>query len=685
MPFGWSRGNFTRKMTAVVLLASGTALATLTVAFLLLDSVRSRYELQSRLSTLADVVGQNSTAALHFSDATAAVEVLEALRAEAPITSVCLYEVSGGLFARYQRDKGPQACPENLAQVETATDDYSRVVRPVLRHGEAAGTLYLRSDLRQLQERRRRLLFLAAGLLIAALAVGGFAGSLLQRRISQPISQLARAMRRVTDDHNFAERVEVTGNDEIARLGVGFNTMLAEIERREAGKKKAEAALQQQAFCDALTGLPNRRLLTDRLCHTLAGAKRSGRLVALLYLDLDGFKLVNDSLGHHVGDRLLVNVATRLRSRVRQADTLARLGGDEFTVVLGNLGHISEAATVADALLKVLAAPFLIGDHELTISASIGISIYPDGAADSTALLQQADSAMYAAKRGGKNRMMYYSPELGSAVRERLNLESQLRGAIDRGEIHIHYQPEFDLQSGSMVRFEALARWTHPTLGVIAPSRFIPIAEESGIIVSLGAYIMEQACADALQWQTMAPYPIQVAVNVSSVQFEREDFVQQVIEILNRTGLPPALLQIELTESVMLRSVDRAAEAMHALRGLGVSFAIDDFGTGYSCLSYLPKLPFKALKIDRSFLPGLDSRSADKGLVHSLIALAHNLGMRVIVEGVEHPEQVSMIRAMGGNEVQGYLLGPPSADPAARIALLVKKEQEESCAAAVIG
>jgi diguanylate cyclase (GGDEF)-like protein len=685
MPFGWSRGNFARKMTAVVLVASATALSTLTAAFLLLDSANSRAALRSRLSTLADVVGQNSAAALHFSDATAAVEVLEALRAEAPITSACLYEVSGGLFARYQRDKGPAACPENLAQVETAVEDYSRVVRPVLRHGEAAGTLYLRSDLQQLQERRRRLLSLAAGLLIAALAVGGFSGFLLQRRVSRPVLELALAMRRVTDDHNFAERVEVIGNDEIARLSVGFNTMLAEIERREVAKKKAEAALKQQAFCDALTGLPNRRLLTDRLCQTLAGAERRGQQVALLYIDLDGFKLVNDSLGHQVGDRLLVNVATRLRSRVRAADTLARLGGDEFTVVLGTLGHISEAATVADALLKVLAEPFVIGEHELTISASIGISVYPDNAADSSALLQQADSAMYAAKRGGKNRMMYYSPELGSAVRERLNLESQLRGAMDRGEIHIHYQPEFDLQSGRMVRFEALCRWTHPTLGAIAPLRFIPIAEESGIIVTLGAYILEQACADALQWQTTAPYPIQVAVNVSSVQFERDDFVPQVIEILNRTGLPPALLQIELTESVMLRSVDSAAETMQALRGLGVSFAIDDFGTGYSCLSYLPKLPFQALKIDRSFLPGLDSGSEAKGLVHSLIALAHNLGMRVIVEGVERPEQVNLIRAMGGNEVQGYLLGPPLAEPATRIALLAKTAQEESLAATVKG
>jgi diguanylate cyclase (GGDEF)-like protein len=481
-------------------------------------------------------------------------------------------------------------------------------------------------------------------------------------------------MQHVTEEQNFAARVKVSGTDEIARLGFGFNTMLAEIERREAAKKKAEAALQHQALYDQLTGLPNRRLFADRLAHTLAVAKRNAQLVGLLYLDLDGFKLVNDSLGHTTGDVLLSQLATRLRSRVRQADTLARLGGDEFTVVLANLQKTSDAGVVASALLADLAAPFFIDDHELTISASIGISLFPADATDSAELLQQADSAMYAAKRGGKNRMMYYTAELGSSMRERLNVESQLRGAIDRGEIGVHYQPEFDLASGRLVRFEALARWTHPTLGAIAPMTFIPIAEESGIIVTLGAYIMEQACAEAVGWQQIAPYPIQVAVNVSSVQFARDNFVEQVIDILNRTGLQPGLLQIELTESVMLQGVEPAAEAMRRLSGLGVGLAIDDFGTGYSCLSYLPQLPFNALKIDRSFMHDLDSRPETKAMIASLTGLAHNLGMRVIVEGVETPDQVNLIRTLGANEVQGYLLGRPMADPASRIALLLQNE-----------
>jgi diguanylate cyclase (GGDEF)-like protein len=430
--------------------------------------------------------------------------------------------------------------------------------------------------------------------------------------------------------------------------------------------------LQHQALHDALTDLPNRRLLADRLSHALAVAKREVHKVALLYVDLDGFKLVNDSLGHTIGDALLQQVSSRFRRRVRESDTLARLGGDEFAVVLSHLEDKQGATVVAEKLLETLASPFLIDDHKITIGASVGISLFPDDSTDAMGLLQQADSAMYDAKRNGKNGLRYYTPELGSEVRERMKLESQLRGAMDRGELCVHYQPEFDVISHRLIRFEALARWAHPTLGMIPPAKFIPIAEESGLIVALGAYVMERACSDAVQWQALTPYPIQVAVNVSSIQFSRDDFVEEVICILNRTGLKPSLLQIELTESVMLNgSNTAAAEMMKHLSSLGVSLAIDDFGTGYSCLSYLPRLPFNALKIDRSFVKELDVRPETRAMVNSLIALAHELGMRVIAEGVETPEQLELIKELGGNEVQGYLLGRPTADPESQLSLLL--------------
>jgi diguanylate cyclase len=382
----------------------------------------------------------------------------------------------------------------------------------------------------------------------------------------------------------------------------------------------------------------------------------------VLYIDLDGFKMVNDSLGHAVGDVLLGQVAQRLKSRIRMSDTLARLGGDEFTVLLAGLRSPEEANLVAQELRETLARPFLIESHEIVIGVSIGISVFPDDEVDGAALLQQADSAMYAAKRNGRNQVMFFTPEIGSSMRERSSLENQLRGAVGRGEIDIHYQAEFDVISRRIVRFEALARWTHATLGSIPPSKFIPVAEESGLIIPLGAYIMERACNEAVKWQTVSLNAVQVAVNVSSLQFTRPSFVNEVEEVLRRSGLNPSLLQIELTESVMLKGTEQAAATMRKLRELGVSLVIDDFGTGYSCLSYLPKLPFNALKIDRSFVKELESRPETRAMVHSLVTLARNLDMQVIVEGIETPLQLALMEQFGVREVQGFLLGRPSAD-----------------------
>jgi diguanylate cyclase (GGDEF)-like protein len=661
-------------MTLTVLLASSIALGTLTAALLVFDNISSRALLQNRLSTLADVVGQNSTAALNFNDPPAAVEVLEALRAEPPVISACMYELSGELFAQYRRDKTASECPRILAHYPPANPDRPRVLRPVMRRSELVGTLVLTSDLQDLHKRRKHLLLVAALLALAALIVGGISGALLQRKISRPILDMANAMDAVTVDQNFSVRVALSGADEIRHLGQGFNEMLSELERRETAQKNAEEKLQFQALNDVLTGLPNRRLLSDRLTQLLAAAGRESRIVALLYIDLDGFKLVNDSLGHALGDALLVEVANRLQNRVRKSDTLARLGGDEFTVVLGSLHTKEEAAIVARSLLDCLAAPFLIDEHQLTIGASIGISVFPDDAKDPADLMQHGDSAMYASKRDGRNRATLFTTELGATVRERLNLENLLRGAIGRGEIDIHYQPEFDVITNRLVRFEALARWTHPTIGKIPPDKFIPIAEESGLIVTLGAYILERACVEAIRWQAIAPYPIQVAVNVSSIQFKRDHFVEEVSSILKQTGIRPDLLQLELTETIMLTGIKRASETMKRLRALGVSFAIDDFGTGYSCMSYLPELPFDALKIDRAFVKELDVKPESRAMVNSLIALAHNIGIRVIVEGIETVPQLDLIKKYGGNEIQGYLMGRPTPDPMGQLSKFLEEE-----------
>ncbi len=477
------------------------------------------------------------------------------------------------------------------------------------------------------------------------------------------LREISSAMAQVTAQREFTSPVAVQGGEEIAELVTGVNSILSELHRRERARREAENRLQHMALIDELTGLPNRRLLSDRLSQSLALARRENRKMALLYIDLDGFKLVNDSLTLHIGDLLLRQVAHRLKSRFRQSDTLARIAGDEFLLILDQVQSWSDADTAAQGVLEVLKTPFEIEDHVIRMTASIGISLFPDHGSEGGQLLQQADCAMFAAKRNGKNRIVHYGDGLGSAARERLTLEGELRRAIENGDIDVYYQPEFDLSTNTIARFEALARWTHPKLGRIPPVSFIPVAEESGLIVPLGAYVMERACADATTWQRKANRPIQVAVNVSSVQFARDTFLEEVEEVLRRTGLKPSLLQLELTESATLTGLERAADLMRRLTGRGIGIAMDDFGTGYSCLSYLPKLAFDALKLDRSFVNELAARPETRAFVQSILLMAHNLHMKVIVEGIETVEQLELMRSLGTDEAQGYLLGRPTPNP----------------------
>ncbi len=480
---------------------------------------------------------------------------------------------------------------------------------------------------------------------------------------AQAVRDLSLAMQSVSQEERFDTEVSVQGSEDVAQLVVGFNSMVAELRRREQGKQEAEAKLQQMALFDELTGLPNRRLLFDRLSQSLARARREGFRLALLYIDLDGFKLVNDNLGHAVGDALLSEVAHRLRERSRQSDTVARIGGDEFSVILDRIQDNNDANKAAEGLLDALRPAFQIQGHSVEIGASIGISIFPDHGDEGGQLLQQADCAMYAAKKNGKNRMVQFGDHLGNVARERITLENELRRAIERGEISVEYQPEFELGTNSIVRFEALARWTHPSLGTIPPLSFIPIAEESGLIVPLGAYIMERACREAVKWQKAGERPVQVAVNVSSVQFARDAFFDEVNDILRRTGVEPGLLQIELTESTTLDGIERVAGIIDRFRSIGISVALDGFGTGYSCLSYLPRLGFNSIKIDRSFVSDLMVHAETQAFAQSIVTMAHNLQMRVVVEGIESVDQLDLIRSLGANEAQGYLKGRPTPDP----------------------
>jgi diguanylate cyclase (GGDEF)-like protein len=418
--------------------------------------------------------------------------------------------------------------------------------------------------------------------------------------------------------------------------------------------------LAYQAHHDTLTELPNRLLFQERLRQAILEARRSKTMVALLYVDLDRFKLINDTLGHASGDALLQQVARRLKSSLREADTLARMSGDEFTIIATGLRNPLHASVVAEAVLKALRSPFEMENQELFVTASIGISVYPQDALDAETLQRNSDNAMYRAKSAGKNRFEYFIPEMRASTSQRLEMETHLRRALERAEFCVHYQPQFDLQTGRLVGQEALIRWNNPKLGAVGPDQFIPITEENGLIVPIGNWVLQEACRQTAAWR-QGGYPLKgVSVNVSAVQFSRPDFVDTVDQVLESTGLAPRFLELELTERLVIRDVRESASKMAKLRALGVQISVDDFGAGYSSLSYLQRLPIDVLKLDRSFVEEFKNSSGNSSLVRGIVSLAHGLGIRVTAEGVETEEQLDLVHHCGCDKAQGYLLGRPS-------------------------
>jgi diguanylate cyclase (GGDEF)-like protein/PAS domain S-box-containing protein len=424
-------------------------------------------------------------------------------------------------------------------------------------------------------------------------------------------------------------------------------------------RKVAEDRVKFLAYYDVLTGLPNRTLLQDRLDKALAGSRRRKDKVAVLFLDLDRFKVINDSLGHSFGDLLLRKVADRLKKEAREQDTVARIGGDEFVVVLTGLRDMTDAAVAAQRVMDAMIAEFGIQDRSLSVNCSMGISLFPEHGADGETLIKNADAAMYTAKESGRNRFQFFSEEMNAQVMERLTLENGLRVALDRKELFLVYQPQMDVATGNVVGVEALLRWRHPELGIISPDRFIIIAENSGLIVPIGAWVLRTACAQARKWQDQGIPPMPVAVNVSAVQFRQPGFQELIATVLSETGLPCQYLELELTESLLLSNADMTASVLWELKGMGLKLSIDDFGTGYSSLSYLKQFPFGKLKIDRSFIRDVAVNSDDAAITTAIIRMAKSLGLKVIAEGVENEAQLSFLRALRCDEIQGYYFSKP--------------------------
>jgi diguanylate cyclase (GGDEF)-like protein len=478
------------------------------------------------------------------------------------------------------------------------------------------------------------------GLLLVALATWRAAG-----RITQPLARLDEAAGRLASGEPV--QVQVRGTDELARLASSFNDMVGRIAEREQ-------RITQLAFNDVLTGLPNRTMFQQQLDHLFRAFEGGGGIFALHCLDLDQFKVINDTLGHPAGDTLLIEASRRVR-QAAGGHFVARLGGDEF-IVLQSVGDDRQGIDrLAREILETVSQPLTIDGNELVPSTSIGIAIAPQDGADGETLLRSADLALYRAKEAGRGTFAFFEESLNERAQERRQLETDLRLAIERGEFELHYQPLFDLEQNCICSFEALIRWNHPTRGLIAPAEFVPVAEDTGLIVPIGGWAVREACRRAATW----PQNIRVAVNVSAVQFHRGALHETILAALAASRLEPTRLEVEITESVFLEGGETTLKLLHSLRSLGVRIALDDFGTGYSSLSYLQSFPFDKLKIDRSFIQNLLTRDGATAIVHAITELANALGIETTAEGVEETAQLEELRSHGCSSVQGYLFAEP--------------------------
>ncbi|MCC2662973.1 MAG: diguanylate cyclase/phosphodiesterase with and sensor(s) [Geminicoccaceae bacterium] len=536
------------------------------------------------------------------------------------------------------------------------------LVEPVYLDYEKLGTVRLGMSIDQLRHDmaalRNRNLWLGAAFLAASLLV-----SLpLVRRITRPL-ELLTASTEAASQGRFEQRIRIQSNDEIGTLEAAFNRMLAQLEHHNE-------QIRHLAYFDSITELPNRVYFKELLSRAILSARRYGRRGAVLYLDLDRFKLINDTFGHEAGDRLLQGFAQRLSRCLRESDvvarlgdapttTIARLGGDEFTVLLPEIEAAEDPARVADRILKLLEQPFDLGDQSVVVGSSIGIALFPDDGDEPDSLLKNADTAMYHAKERGRNNVQLYRERLGARNLKRITLERELRSALESDQLLVHFQPLVDLRNWRVVGFEALLRWQHPRLGLVMPGLFIPLAEETRLILSIGEWAIRAACLQAKSWAAAGLGSLRVSVNLSVSHLQQESFVERLADALAASGAPPELLELEITESMVMVDPEATAAKLDAIRELGVMLAIDDFGTGHSSLSYLKRFPLNRLKIDRSFISDIGTDRDDGAIVSAIIAMAHNLRVQVVAEGVETVKQLEFLRLRQCDLIQGFLVSPP--------------------------
>ena len=665
-----------------------TLLTISSMSFFMYGSLRDDY--QKEAATLSAMLAQSVNSALLSNDAEAAQGALDGLRTVRDVLRAEIYDKSGHLFASYARENNTFNAPLSFdpSQYEKAAHFGSLAldnVSPVLSVSpgkEQIGTITIRLNL---VDAYTHLAYQIGILLLVGLFSFTLIAALLtklQKSITLPLLSLTEAMRKVSKDGDFSARATLVSQDEIGELASVFNQMLDELSKRENSlhqelkeRRRIEERLSEIAHFDSVSNLPNRYSFNSQIDRALINYKYDLEKFALMFLDLDNFKYVNDTFGHHAGDLLLARVAERLRGSLRQEDYIARLGGDEFAIIMYDFIGISQISSVSGKILAALQQPFFLEGHEAFIGASIGITICPDNGEDRETLQRQADSAMYQAKNLGKNTFQFYQADLSLAHKNRINIEAQLRRSLEHDEIVVYYEPIVEITTERIVGFEALARWIKQDGTIVRPDDFIPLAEETGLIIDIGNHVINSSAVQTAAWVNRFGQTF-ISVNFSSRQFKQNDLANDVLKTLKNAGLQPCYFEMEITESILMNNSSDSMNLLGLLIDQGMGVAIDDFGTGYSSLSYLTSFPISKIKIDRSFVAKLPNDKNALAVVTAIIGLAKSLNLKVVAEGIETVEQFTCLAKLGCQYGQGYLFGKPL--PAVEATKLLEMRSSQS-------
>ncbi|HEY3487003.1 MAG TPA: EAL domain-containing protein [Gammaproteobacteria bacterium] len=664
--------NIKHRQMLIIMGISSVVLSVATAAFFLNDYLSLKNRIGKNLTGDAAFLSAGSAPLLVAGDRESMREFLDIAASDEQILEVALYDVGNNLLTRYARPEH-QAHQRILPQEQGVVfyRETASVLQPVEFEGQILGWLFIEYSLQSLQDTMGRYAAIAIAVFVFGLVVAWVMTNMAQRLLVEPIIRLVGLVERITRTKNYAERMHIDRQDEIGVLMSGFNNMLATIEDqnnelRKHGEKLESLIelrtkqLHHRANYDALTKLPNRHLLMERLYEVMEDTRRNNLKLCLLLIDIDRFKIINDSLGHHVGDELLQQIGLRLSSTLRNIDCVARLGGDEFVILLGNINSAVDAELLARKVMAEFSYPFELKNHRLHATASIGISVYPDNAEDAVGLLKRADISMYRSKSNGMNSYLLYDPSIDHSG-ERLVLETRLRNAITNNELYMVYQPQIDLKSSKVCGFEALMRWKNPDMGEVYPMEFVPIAVEMGIINQLSKWAIATVCRQFAEWHAQGVHPVKVAVNISATDLLMVDFIEHVEKCMRDNNISPGSLQFEITEDVFVDRAEQIIDTLQKLKDIGIAIAIDDFGTGYSSLSYLQDFPIDLLKLDGSFIRNIASSEKSRGIVSSAISLAHGLGLQIVAECVDTDLQRKFLIAQGCDIVQGFFFSEPVA------------------------